>query len=60
VAGAHADMLRTAAFIRTGGSMLDEITVTLDSHHHIDLAHPTFWQTADEMRAKGVRLLLAD
>jgi nicotinamidase/pyrazinamidase len=47
VAGAHADMQRTAAFIRAGGSRLDEITVTLDSHHHIDIAHPTFWQAAD-------------
>jgi nicotinamidase/pyrazinamidase len=47
VAGAHADMQRTAAFIRAAGSRLDEITVTLDSHHHVDIAHPTFWQTAD-------------
>ena len=47
VAGAHADMQRTAAFIRAAGSHLDEITVTLDSHHHVDIAHPTFWQQAD-------------
>ena len=47
VAGAHADMQRTAAFIRAAGSRLDEITVTLDSHHHVDIAHPTFWQKAD-------------
>ena len=47
VAGAHADMQRTAAFIRAAGSRLDEITVTLDSHHHVDIAHPTFWQQAD-------------
>ena len=47
VAGAHADMQRTAAFIRAAGSRLDEITVTLDSHHHVDIAHPTFWQQAE-------------
>jgi nicotinamidase/pyrazinamidase len=47
VAGAHADMQRTAAFIRAIGSRLDEITVTLDSHHHVDIAHPTFWAKAD-------------
>ena len=47
VAGAHADMQRTAAFIRAAGSRLDEITITLDSHHHVDIAHPTFWQKAD-------------
>jgi nicotinamidase-related amidase len=44
VAGAHADMQRTAAFIRDAGSRLDEITITLDSHHHVDIAHPTFWK----------------
>ena len=48
VAGAHADMLRTAAFIRAAGSALTDITITLDSHHHVDIAHPTFWQRADD------------
>ena len=47
VSGAHADMQRTAAFIRAAGSRLDDITVTLDSHHHVDIAHPTFWRRAD-------------
>jgi len=47
VAGAHADMQRTAAFIRAAGAALDEITVTLDSHHRVDVAHPTFWKRAD-------------
>jgi nicotinamidase/pyrazinamidase len=47
VAGAHADMQRTAAFIRAGGDALGDITITLDSHHRIDIAHPTFWRRAD-------------
>lgn len=47
VAGAHADMLRAAQFISSAGSALDEIIVTLDSHHQVDIAHPTFWQDAD-------------
>ena len=47
VAGAHADMQRTAALIRAAGSALTDITITLDSHHHVDIAHPTFWQQAD-------------
>ena len=46
VAGAHADMLRTAEFIRAAGAALDEIVVTLDSHHQVDIAHPTFWKQA--------------
>jgi len=45
VPGAHADMLRIAALIDAAGKGLNEITVTLDSHQHLDIAHPTFWQT---------------
>ena len=47
VAGAHADMQRMAAFIRAHAAQLDAITVTLDSHQRIDIAHPGFWQQAD-------------
>ena len=43
VAGAHADMQRLAAFIRTQGHQLDAITVTLDSHQRFDIANPDFW-----------------
>jgi nicotinamidase-related amidase len=47
VTGAHADMLRLAHLIREGGDAIDDVAVTLDSHHRIDIAHPTFWQTAE-------------
>lgn len=47
VAGAHADLLRLAAFIRDAGDRLDDITVTLDSHNRLHIAHPTFWQRGD-------------
>ncbi len=47
VAGAHADMQRLAAWVRDCGDKLTEITVTLDSHHRLDVAHPGFWQSAD-------------
>lgn len=43
VAGAHADMQRLAALIRAGGDGLADITVTLDSHQRLDIAHPGFW-----------------
>lgn len=46
VAGAHADMLRIAALIDAAGSAITDISVTLDSHQHIDIAHPTFWRDA--------------
>jgi nicotinamidase-related amidase len=47
VAGAHADMLRAAALVQRLGAGLDGITITLDSHHRIDIAHPGFWRRAD-------------
>ena len=47
VSGAHADMQRLAGFIRQAGDALTDITVTLDSHHRVDIAHPTFWQQRD-------------
>ncbi len=46
VAGAHADMLRLASLIRQGGTGISDISVTLDSHHRLDIAHPGFWHTA--------------
>jgi nicotinamidase/pyrazinamidase len=47
VAGAHADMQRLSALIRAGLEGLSRITVTLDSHHRVDIAHPPFWCQAD-------------
>jgi len=47
VAGAHADMQRLARFIREGSAGLTDIALTLDSHHRLDIAHPTFWQASD-------------
>ncbi|SFN94825.1 Nicotinamidase-related amidase [Formivibrio citricus] len=47
VQGAHADMLRVATLIERCGQRIDAITVTLDSHQRIDIAHPTFWQQGD-------------
>jgi len=47
VAGAHADLQRVARLIDEGGAGLSAISVTLDSHHRLDIAHPTFWQQGD-------------
>jgi nicotinamidase/pyrazinamidase len=44
VPGAHADMQRLARFIDATAHALTSITVTLDSHHRLDIAHPTFWR----------------
>lgn len=47
VTGAHADMLRLVDLINRGHKGLSGISVTLDSHHRLDIAHPTFWMTAE-------------
>jgi nicotinamidase-related amidase len=46
VAGAHLDMQRLAALIDAVRSSITAITVTLDSHQRLDIAHPTFWRDA--------------
>jgi nicotinamidase/pyrazinamidase len=47
VVGAHDDMLRLASFIRVASEKITDITLTLDSHHRVDIAHPTFWQKCE-------------
>jgi len=47
VPGAHADLQRVAQLIRVAGAALSDITITLDSHHRVDIAHPPFWVQAD-------------
>ena len=47
VRGAHADLQRLARWLDRVGAEIDAITVTLDSHHQLDVAHPGFWRTAD-------------
>ncbi|WP_088285292.1 cysteine hydrolase [Ideonella sp. A 288] len=47
VPGAHDDMRRLAAFIDRHRGAIDELTVTLDSHHRHDIAHPGFWRGRD-------------
>ena len=47
VPGAHADMLRLAELIRQQSAALSKITITLDSHHRVDIAHPPFWMQGD-------------
>lgn len=63
VAGADADLQRVAALIRAGGAGLSDISVTLDAHQRVDIAHPTFWRQGDgaavgaftQIRAADVR-----
>lgn len=47
VPGAHADMHRLAQFVRLGKSIITDITITLDSHHHVGIERPAMWRKAD-------------
>lgn len=44
VPGAEHDMKRLTAMIRRLSNKLDDIHVTLDSHHFVHIAHPIFWK----------------
>jgi nicotinamidase/pyrazinamidase len=43
VSNAEHDMSRLAEFIKENGDFLDRITVTLDSHNRMNIAHPVWW-----------------
>ena len=43
VPGANADMKRLSEMIRRIGYKIEDIHVTLDSHHVIDVGHPGMW-----------------
>jgi len=47
VPGAHADMVRVAEIVEQAGAGLSHISITLDSHQHFDIGHPTFWVQGD-------------
>ena len=44
VPGADKDVLRIAQMIAIMGEKIDQIFVTLDTHHVLDIAHPLFWE----------------
>lgn len=44
VQGANEDMKRLANMVNRLGSKIDDIHVTLDSHHQIHVAHPIYWK----------------
>lgn len=60
VAGAHADMQRVAGLVKAGGMGLTDITITLDSHQRVDVAHPTFWRTRNGAAVSPFTPITAD
>ncbi|MEE4260373.1 MAG: hypothetical protein V2I62_11465 [Bacteroidales bacterium] len=47
VPGAEEDMPRLAKMVTRLKKKIDDIHVTLDSHHLVDIAHPIFWLKSD-------------
>lgn len=43
VPGANRDAERLATFVRKYVDEIDDISVTYDSHHEVDISHPCFW-----------------
>ena len=60
VPGADHDMTRLEAMIRRLGSRLDNIHVTLDTHHFVDVAHPVFWVNAKGEHPAPFTIITAD
>lgn len=60
VSGANADLQRLAQLITRHGTQLDSITVTLDSHHRYDIAHPAFWRGPHGEQPLHTPISLAD
>ena len=48
VNGAVEDMQRLEKFVDAFAKKLDGISVTLDSHHFNDVAHPSFWRSGSD------------
>lgn len=44
---AEADMVRIASMIDRISDKLNDIHVTLDTHHYVDIAHPVFWKNSE-------------
>lgn len=60
VAGADKDMERLAVMVNRLGSKLDDIHVTLDCHHLVDIAHPIFWKDANGNHPNSFTIITMD
>jgi len=48
VPGAFEDMIRVGEMIQRIGDKIYDMHVTLDTHHHLDIAHPSFWVSGSD------------
>jgi len=60
VPGAEDDMKRLAAMVVRLKGKLDDIHVTMDSHHYIDIAHPIFWMDSQTNHPDPFTIITTD
>ena len=60
VPGATEDMKRLATMVRRLSRKLDDIHVTLDSHHTLDVAHPSWWVDQNENHPAPFTIITRD
>ena len=60
VARADQDMARLAQMVERLAPRLDQIHVTLDTHHFVDIAHPIFWQDAHGIHPAPFTIISAE
>ena len=60
VPGADKDMERLAKMISRLKDKIDDIHVTLDSHHLVDIAHPIFWLNSNGQHPNPFTIITAD
>jgi nicotinamidase-related amidase len=60
VKNADKDMERVAEMIERIGTKLNDIHVTLDTHHLVDVAHPIFWKNSAGEHPNPFTIITAD
>lgn len=60
VPGADEDIPRLADMVNRLGKRLDDIHVTLDSHHLVDIAHPIFWVDSNGVHPNPFTIISVD
>ncbi|MDB5194479.1 MAG: hypothetical protein JWN50_493 [Parcubacteria group bacterium] len=60
VPGSHDDMLRLAEYIGANSDDIDAITISLDGHNKIHIAHPIFWHNRNGEEPKPYDSITAD
>ena len=60
VPGADEDMKRLAAMVTRLESRLTDISITMDSHRHVDISHPTWWKDSAGKPPAPFTIITAD